>query len=155
MVMGRYYFTGMPSSPFKNESHKFLVIGGFPYDKANNMEVLTDSGWELLEIDLPTSAGSYGNCLMVVNDTSILYLLGHVKETEASRETFIFNSINNRWTPGPALINKRYHMGCGTIKKSATENGKIFIVLGGYDDQKSVELLDSLSGQWRPGTLGF
>ena len=155
MGMGRSFFTGMPSSPFKNESHKFLVIGGCPYDEANNMEVLTDSGWELLPIRLPTTDGSCGNCLMVINDTSILYLPGFIKGREETKETFIFNSISNRWTPGPALITKRYHMGCGTIKKSATNNGKIFIVLGGYDEQKSVELLDSLSGQWRPGLLCF
>ena len=144
MNQNRFHFAGMPSSPFRNASHKFFVIGQY------DMEVLTSTGWELLDIPLPVTS-TYVPCLMVVNETSFLLAVGTTATETYSRDTYIFNSMTNSWTSGPTLSNGRRSMGCGTIKESAASDNRIFIVVGGQAAETSVELLDSISGQWRPG----
>lgn len=144
MNKNRYHFAGMPSSPFRNASHKFFVIGQY------DMEVLTSTGWELLDIPLPVPS-TYVPCLMVVNETSFLLAVGTTETETYSRDTYIFNSMTNSWTSGPTLSNGRRSMGCGTIKESAASDNRIFIVVGGQAAETSVELLDSITGQWRPG----
>ena len=147
MNQDRRHFAGMPSSPFKNSSHMFLVIGAF------GMEVLTATGWETPEIYLPKS--TYVTCLMVVNETSFMLAVGTVLLDDYSKETYIFNGINNSWKLGPSFITGRRGMGCGTIKASSDSDSRIFIVLGGQNADYSVELLDSIQGQWRQGLLSI
>ena len=142
----QFHFAGMSSSPFRNSSHKFFIIG------RTAMEVLTPTGWEKLDISLPVSS-VYAQCMIVVNETTVLLMAGTSPTSTYSRETYIFNSITNSWTRGPLLTNGRRAMGCGTIKENAASNNRIFLVAGGEAADKSVELLDSLTGQWRAGYL--
>jgi len=144
MNQARYHFSGMPSSPFRNASHKFFVVGAY------DMEVLTSSGWETLGIYLPKSI--YVSCLMVINETSFLLAVGTITYNSYSPETYIFNGINYSWTRGPSFITGRRGMGCGTIKASATDDSRIFIVVGGENADYTVELLDNIASQWRKGT---
>ena len=143
----RYTPAGMPSSPFRNASHVFFIIGPF------GMEVLTAAGWETLEIYLPKS--TYVPCLMVVNETSFILAVGTDLFNEYTNDTYIFNGINNSWKRGPSFITGRRAMGCGTIKASSASDSRIFIVLGGQNADYSVELLDSIQGQWRQGMLSI
>ena len=147
MNQARRHFAGMPSSPFRNASHVFFIIGPF------GMEVLTAAGWETLEIYLPKS--TYVPCLMVVNETSFILAVGTDLFNEYTNDTYIFNGINNSWKRGPSFITGRRAMGCGTIKASSASDSRIFIVVGGQNADTSVELLDSIGGQWRQGLLSM
>jgi len=142
----RFHFAGMPSSPFRNSTHQFFVIGQY------DMEVLTPTGWELLNIPLPIPS-TYVPCMMVIDETSFLLAVGTTLAETYSKDTYIFNSLTNSWTRGPTLSNGRRSMGCGTIKKSATSSDRIFVIVGGEGALNSVELLDSVAGSWRPGLL--
>ena len=143
----------MPSSPFQNAAHKMFVIGGYPL-QVTNMDVLTDAGWQQLPISFPNKQAMQASCLMVINETSFLMIVGATTTTQLTKETYIFNSIGNSWSPGPALSNEKVDVGCGTIKKSNLSNERLMVVIGGDiigGSSHIVEFLDSIEGQWRQG----
>ena len=70
-------------------------------------------------------------------------------------KTYIFNTITDKWSPGPPINEKRIDCGCGRIRKSNMGNEKVYIVVGGHVDNDksvmSVDLLDDVYGQWYLG----
>jgi len=146
MIAKRVHLTGMAKSPYQNDSHKMFVLGG----STPIAEVLTDSGWETIGPETPSQF--YLSCLVVINVTSILVIGGQTPTKEFSNETFIFNSLTNKWTTGPRLINGRIAFGCGYIKKTENINTKFFIAAGGIATQ-TVELLRSVSDIWISGFI--
>jgi hypothetical protein len=146
MTTVRWHCVGMPGSPYGNSSHKFYVVG------PDNAEVLTNSGWEIIGPALPKRV--YAPCLMTIDETSVLLAAGTIVNGEPfSRETFLFNSKTNSWTPGPLLSTGRRHMGCGSINENSQSNRKSLIVAGGENAFTSVEILDGVgsASQWRQG----
>jgi hypothetical protein len=114
------------------------------------MEVLNSSGWQRFGPDLPKSV--YIPCLVEINATSILVMAGAINGGVAySTETYIFNSVTNVWTSGPALNYGRRSMGCGWIKESAQSTKNIFIIAGGENALTSVELLPTVEDVWKIG----
>lgn len=116
-------------------------------------EVLTNSGWKRIGPPLPKSL--YLPCLMVINVTSILIMAGSINGEETySKKTFIFNSETNLWTSGPELIQPTRSVGCGTIPNKLNGTEKVFIVAGGENVGRLVQLLDSADdGEWYQGDL--
>ena len=146
----RMHSTGMTGSPYQNTSHKYFILGG----NTLKPEVLTDSGWEILNGNYPSKF--YKSCLMVINETSFLVFEGEPDQYwPFSTRTFIFNAAFNRWTRGPELIQARRIVGCGLIRESSSSSRNFFIVAGGENDgpsaMRSVEILNDLGGNWRPG----
>jgi hypothetical protein len=70
MNENRIHFMGMPSSPYRNSSHKFFVLG-----PDLTAEVLTDAGWEVFGPAVPKPF--YVSCMVIINETTI-FVTGHL-----------------------------------------------------------------------------
>jgi hypothetical protein len=148
MVDVRFHFAGMPSSPYSNPSHWFFVLG------PDNAEVLTDTGWQNIGPLLPASI--FVPCLVVINETAVLVIAGTINSREGetySKSTFIFNAVTSLWSPGPSLSVGRRSMGCGRIPDSGNSGRHYFIVAGGENALRSVELLPTMNDQWTAGNI--
>ena len=101
-----------------NSSAEFLVTGGLHVDLQssslglNSAEVLTKTGWELNQRQLPICV--YGHCMLSVNSTSVM-LIGGVQGSIPSSQTYLFTGLDQGWVPGPRLKQERAYHTCSKI----------------------------------------
>lgn len=154
MNENHFHFSSMPSSPYKNESHRFFLLGGGE-PPALSVEVLTNNGWEVTGSQLPRIF--HGSCMVSVNETTIMLIAGSLGNGKLLTETFIFNSLTNVWVSGPPILSGRRFHGCGYIKENGQSKSKIIIAAGGttggWEALNSVEFLDGIDGSWRSGEV--
>jgi hypothetical protein len=120
----------------------------------STLEVYGPTGWVSINAQLPE--GIMLGCAITVNETTILMTGGITdSHTNVSSETFWFDSMTEKWSPGPNLNIARHSHGCGKIQDS--NNGTFLIVSGGgyssvlTDITDSTEILEPGSNEWRQG----
>jgi hypothetical protein len=132
---------------------KLLVTGGYDVSGSdlNSAEMLTEDGWESNIPSLPVTI--YYHCMVTVNSTTVM-VIGGVQNGQYSGKTFFFTFVEESWTEGPELKNKRGVHSCGKIRRNKESQEMSIIVVGGYDGSSnlpSVEILDEGSNEWQTG----
>ena len=110
--------TALSPSPFPNEIHSVLVIGG--YDPSlNTSEILTENGWENLLPELPVTV--FDTCSVLLNSTTVMVIGGSQNEVP-SRKTFLLNTKVSR---DDSSQNPRNAEGFGRIEESWIEGPEL------------------------------
>ena len=144
----RFHSSTMVSSPYRNSSHLFFTLGNLP--SSRSAEVLTEfNGWEIIGPPLPDVL--YHNCLITLDETTIMIISGGNGDNWRSTKTYIFSTMTNVWTTGPSLTTGRYAHGCGKLPENKDSSKEVIVVAGGYSDERSVEFLNGINSNWRPG----
>ena len=91
------------------------------------------------------------HCMVQVNLTTVMIIGG--MNSSFHDATYLFNSVTEKWMPGPPLQKARRAQNCARIKTQNKQPYFSIIVAGGYDDTflSSVEILDDVNGNWRYG----
>ena len=128
----------------------FITGGRIGNEFLTSTEVLDSNGWSLKLPDLPVPISDH--CMVLLNSTTVMVIGGYHNKTYTG-DTYIMNSMQGDWIPGPALANKRIRFGCGRIRKSLKSSQFLVIVVGGfgYGDVSSVEILDEETFTWKEG----
>ena len=89
--------------------------------------------------------------MVQINLTTVMIIGGY--DSSYRDATYLFNSITEKWIPGPPLQNARNRQNCARIKTQNKQPYFSIIVAGGYDGAhlSSVEILDDVNGNWRYG----
>jgi hypothetical protein len=148
MLEVSFHSTCMATSPYHNSTHNFFVLGGQP--PATSIEVLTTNGWEMVS-RLPKVF--FHNCILNLDDKSIILIAGAVDNNWYSKETYIYNTLTDAWTTGPSLANGRYAHGCEKIPESSQSNREVIIAVGGMGSPQTVEILDGINNIWKMGII--
>jgi N-acetylneuraminic acid mutarotase len=142
-------YAAISPSPYPLTSHKLLVTGGFNDSFLSTFEVLTKEGWKTISPSLPVKTSDH--CAVLVNSATIMIIGGFNNE----KNTYYFNSQNEKWVQGPQLEQERRYHSCGRIMRDKQTLETSIIVVGGKDQSKnylsSVEILDERSNVWRQG----
>jgi hypothetical protein len=134
-------------SPYPLTSHKLLATGGFNGSFQTTFEVLTEEGWKTISPSLPLKISFH--CAVLVNSTTLMIIGG----SNSKKNTYLFNSLNTKWSQGPQLKRERSYHSCGRIMKDNQSQETSIIVAGGESRNplSSVEILDEGSNEWRQG----
>ena len=139
---------GCAQSPYRSEGHSLFVTGGYSEThshETNTSESFNGEFWEEIYPNLNISL--YGQCVVLLNYTTVMVIGGFERESEYSNATFLYNTEHKEWRAGPALLTERAYHGCGRIRKSSQSHEFTAIVVGGtnqgpWSALKSVEILD-------------
>ena len=138
-----------------NGSELMVVTGGYDgHQTVNTVETFDGNSWSRSTFaSLPESV--QGHCTVKISDTMFLSIGGSLGEATGvpapanyTGHTYIFNVLNNSWTPGPPLNIPRVFHSCGVVNWRNPNTGileKTVVVAGGRDRYffklDSVELL--------------
>ena len=111
--------------------------------------MLTLNGWEIIGPPLPDIF--YHNCLVSIDETTIMIIAGGVGSNLRSTKTHIFSTLTNVWTTGPPLTTGRFGHGCGKLPENKDSSKEVIVVAGGYSNERSVEFLNGINSNWQPG----
>ena len=152
------------TNPISEDNNELLIVtGGYTFEEAtlSTVESFDGQTWSK-EMFANYPEVIHGHCLVKV-DSTLLMSIGGVNTgyyPDSTANTYFFNILDNKWTPGPQLRIPRVHHSCGIMNWKNLETGipeKVVVVAGGADQSSSrlnsVELLfldDVLSG-WTTG----
>ncbi len=97
----------------------------------------------------------FHNCILNLDDKSIILIAGGVDSNWYSKETYIYNTFTDAWTTGPSLVNGRYAHGCEKIPESSQSIREVIIAVGGNGSSQTVEILDGINNTWKMGISCF
>jgi hypothetical protein len=143
--------TKYPSAKSSSDGDLMVLGGNNQYQGIPfTIEVFGSSGWVWVNAQLPGRI-EFG-CVISVNETTILYTGGNYdSKMSGSSETFWFDTINEKFSPGPTLNFARAFHGCGIIKDS----NKVHLIIAGGSDGKNIfdstEILELGSNNWLQG----
>ena len=130
----------------------FITGGRIGNETHTSTEVLDSDGWSLKLPDLPIPISDH--CMVLLNSTTVM-VIGGFHNNVTSGDTYIMNSMQGDWMPGPPLNTNRIRHGCGRVRKSLNDSEFLVIVAGGYwpnvSDISSVEILDEETLTWKEG----
>lgn len=135
-----------------NRDSKLVVTGGvFSGGYSSSSEILNKNGWSINLPELPVNITRH--CTVQYNATTIMAIAGHQITTIFSNKTFLLSMDQDEWVPGPPLTFKRTEHSCGRIRKSATSQKFVIIVVGGRDATglTSTEIFDEETLSWQSG----
>ena len=138
-------------SPYPSDNFSVIVSGGYNgSDWLDTVEIWNQNAWHLSSTVMPVAINLH--CMVQINLTTVMIIGGY--NTTSLVETFIFNSENEIWVPGPSLQEERYGLACGRIKTTRNQPYFSIIAVGGNnidENLRSVEILDEVDGNWREG----
>ena len=137
--------------PYLSDGFSAAVTGGTNGNKSlNTFETLNQNLWHQSLIQMPQ--GVQQHCMVQINRTTIIVIGGGFNNT-FHNETYLFNSDNEQWTPGPTLQVARRGLSCARIKTKKDQPYYNIIAVGGYNGARlsTVEILDDVTGNWRYG----
>ena len=154
------YHAAFSGSPYPNGT--IFVTGGFDLNfvrkHLDTAEVLTDSGWQQLPTFIPVTIHSH--CMVLINSTTVMIISGEQNFAKFSRNTFYYNTANEKWIEGPKLLFGRHDHSCGMVQTDS-QNFQLSVIVAGGGDQgphfdeggylSSVEILDVGASKWRAG----
>ena len=138
--------------PNSNETQQYLVTGGIGSESFSTWEILNGDAKKPSSGVLPVSI--FGQCMTIVNSTTIIMIGGNQDNIFGSFRTHFFNTENQNWVEGPALKVGRTFLTCGRIRKDSQSSQYTTIVIGGEGKDgmlSSVEILDDGSSEWQTG----
>ena len=98
--------------------------------------------------ELPVTIKSH--CSILFNETTVL-ILGGTQDGIDSANTYFFNfGTSDSWQVGPTMSVTRILLSCNLIPKDKDSKEMSVIAVGG-EGRSTTEILDDLSGSWRPG----
>ena len=134
-----------------NQQRRHLVTGtylGSASDAATG-EILTENGWQMLNISLPYNISEH--CSVMMNSSTALVIGGYSNNAPINK-TFFINLDENTLREGPVMNSKRSYHSCGRILVNDTY---LIIAVGGEIDLNnnldSVEILDEKTFSWKLG----
>ena len=74
----------------------------------------------------------WGHCFVQLNENEFMMAGGVSKESYATAKSWIFNRLEQKWTPGPDMSARRYLHQCGTFISDAHEGRMVVVASGGY-----------------------
>ena len=118
---------------------KLFAIGGFKIYK-NTMETIDINGYQWNE-EMTLPFQTWGHCVVSMNDKIVVMGGGN-------NSTWILNTLDNKWTPGPQMNEKRLYHSCFHDRQT-----NFIYVIGGDMNGKvthiaSTEKLDMESNTW-------
>ena len=132
---------------------EFFISGGNDGIGIQTSEVLTENGWRVVKGLMPVHIKTH--CITYLNLTTVLLIGGlHNGSPYSSSTTYYYNTIEEVWSEGPPITERRiFHM-CGRIATDKDSKEYTGITVGGLGLSsgiilKAVEILDD--GYWRPG----
>ena len=152
-------FAGSATLTSASGQDKLFMVGGAKERRGDLRSVQMFDGETVKSLsDLPIPVSE--NCLVVVNDTTLIAIGGNSDLNWVS-STFFYDIPNDAWTPGPELATPSGDHSCGIFSWNNPSSGeleRIVVVAGGLNNAgplSKVELLlltpAGFSAGWQPG----
>ena len=130
------------SNVFGNFSEEMiLIVGGRNEEQYfSNTESFDGREWKVgVVADLPRPAKQH--CVVKINETTLMSMGGI--DARNVKETYLYNSVDNKWTPGPSFATGRNGPSCGLLnwKNEETGNEEKVVVAASGASMRSVQLL--------------
>ena len=132
-----------------------FATGGQEYVKTT--EILLNNQWVEDQRIPPLPEGVWLHCMVALGNKKVMVIGGNynvwAEGSYYSTKTYVLNE-SLVWSEGPPLNIARHWHSCGMIRRTAGEDDKSAIVVGGLNKDgklKSVEIFDEANNKWIAG----